>query len=114
KHEKEQEKKIDICNVAVKSLRKDITNRHSMELKHFQTQYKKQYKENIDKWKKELSQDPNTPKKQREAQLQNQKEYLKASEQAEENKLLRQQDEYLQIETRKFRRRGLLAYYLKV
>jgi len=113
KHEKEQEKKIDICNVAVKSLRKDITNRHSMELKHFQTQYKKQYKENIDKWKKELSQDPNTPKKQREAQLQNQKEYLKASEQAEENKLLRQQDEYLQIETRKFRRRGLLSYYLK-
>ena len=40
------------------------------ELKQFQSMYKKQYKENIEKWKRELSQDPNTPKKQREAQLQ--------------------------------------------
>ena len=41
------------------------------------------------------------------------KEYLKASERQEESKLLQQQDEYLQLEMRKFRRRGLLAYYLK-
>lgn len=70
KHEKEQEKKLDSCTVAEKNLQKDINGRHGIELKHFQSQYKKQYKENIEKWKKELSQDPNTPKKQREAQLQ--------------------------------------------
>ncbi|XP_042891697.1 serine/threonine-protein kinase Tao-like isoform X3 [Penaeus japonicus] len=113
KHEKEQEKKRDSCSVAEKNLQKDINGRHGIELKHFQSQYKKQYKENIEKWKKELSQDPNTPKKQREAQLQSQKEYLKASERQEEQKLVQQQDEYLQLETRKFRRRVLLAYYAK-
>ncbi|XP_045597311.1 serine/threonine-protein kinase Tao isoform X3 [Procambarus clarkii] len=113
KHEKEQEKKLDMCSVAEKNLQKDINGRHIIELKHFQSQYKKQYKENIEKWKKEFSQDPNTPKRQREAQLQSQKEYLKASERQEEQKLMQQQGEYLQLETRKFRRRGLLAYYVK-
>ncbi|XP_050738503.1 serine/threonine-protein kinase Tao-like isoform X5 [Eriocheir sinensis] len=113
KHEKEQEKKREMCSVAEKNLTKEINNRHSNDHKHFLTQYKKQYKENIEKWKKELSQDPNTPKKQREAQLQTQKEYLKASERQEEQKLLQQQEEYLQLEIRKFRRRGLLLYYLK-
>ncbi|XP_064109868.1 LOW QUALITY PROTEIN: serine/threonine-protein kinase Tao-like [Macrobrachium nipponense] len=113
KHEKEQEKKLDLCNITEKNLQKDINNRHVQELKQFQSMYKKQYKENIEKWKRELSQDPNTPKKQREAQLQSQKEYLKASERQEEQKLVQQQGEYLQLETRKFRRRGLLAYYVK-
>lgn len=42
-----------------------------------------------------------------------QKEYLKASERQEEQKLVQQQGEYLQLETRKFRRRGLLTYYFK-
>ncbi|XP_071516980.1 serine/threonine-protein kinase Tao isoform X2 [Panulirus ornatus] len=113
KHEKEQEKKLDMCTLAEKNLQKDINGRHGIELKHFQSQYKKQYKENIEKWKKELSQDPNTPKRQREAQLQSQKEYLKASERQEEQKLMQQQGDYLQLETRKFRRRSLLAYYVK-
>ena len=70
KHEKEQEKKREMCSLAEKNLQKEINNRHSNEHKQFLSQYKKQYKENIEKWKKELSQDPNTPKKQREAQLQ--------------------------------------------
>ncbi|KAK4327971.1 hypothetical protein Pmani_001586 [Petrolisthes manimaculis] len=113
KHEKEQEKKLDMCTMAEKTLQKDINGRHCIELKHFQSQYKKQYKENIEKWKKELSQDPNTPKRQREAQLQTQKENLKASEREEEQKLVQQQGEYLQLETRKFRRRSLLTYYIK-
>ncbi|KAK3870308.1 hypothetical protein Pcinc_024462 [Petrolisthes cinctipes] len=113
KHEKEQEKKLDMCTMAEKTLQKDINGRHCIELKHFQSQYKKQYKENIEKWKKELSQDPNTPKRQREAQLQSQKENLKASEREEEQKLVQQQGEYLQLETRKFRRRSLLTYYIK-
>ncbi|XP_045137512.1 serine/threonine-protein kinase Tao-like isoform X5 [Portunus trituberculatus] len=113
KHEKEQEKKRETCSVAEKNLHKEISNRHSNAHKQFLSQYKKQYKENIEKWKKELSQDPNTPKKQRESLLQSQKEYLKASERQEEQKLFQQQDEYLQLEMRKFRRRGLLAYYLK-
>lgn len=59
-----------MCSGAEKNLVKEINNRHANDLKHFSTQYKKQYKENIEKWKKELSQDPNTPKKEREAQLQ--------------------------------------------
>ncbi|XP_042204633.1 serine/threonine-protein kinase Tao-like isoform X10 [Homarus americanus] len=113
KHEKEQEKKLDVCSIAEKNLQKDITGRHCNELKQFQSQYKKQYKENIEKWKKEHSQDPNTPKRQKEAQLQNQKEYLKASERQEEQKLVQQQAEYIQLEMRKFRRRSILTYYVK-
>ena len=70
KHEKEQEKKMDNCTLAVKRLQNEINSRHSNELKNFQSQYKKQYKESLDRWKREYSQDPNTPKKQKEAALQ--------------------------------------------
>ncbi|RXG72555.1 Serine/threonine-protein kinase SULU [Armadillidium vulgare] len=113
KHEKEQEKCMDACTLQLKKLQTDIQNRHASELKNFQSQYKKQYKENIDKWKRELSQDSSASKKQKEAALQSQKDHLKDAERLEEQKLIRQQKDYLHLETRKFRRRGLLVYYGK-
>ncbi|KAB7494066.1 Serine/threonine-protein kinase TAO3 [Armadillidium nasatum] len=113
KHEKEQEKCMDACSLQLKKLQTDIQNRHTSELKNFQSQYKKQYKENIDKWKRELSQDSSASKKQKEAALQSQKDHLKDAERLEEQKLIRQQKDYLHLETRKFRRRGLLVYYGK-
>lgn len=61
---------MDACTLQLKKLQTDIQNRHASELKNFQSQYKKQYKENIDKWKRELSQDSSASKKQKEAALQ--------------------------------------------
>lgn len=61
---------MEACSLALKRLQTDIQNRHSTELKNFQSHYKKQYKENIDKWKRELSQDSTVSKKQKEAALQ--------------------------------------------
>ncbi|MCL4123307.1 UNVERIFIED_CONTAM: hypothetical protein GTU68_048499, partial [Idotea baltica] len=113
KHEKEQEKCMDSCTLALKRLQSEIQNRHTSELKSFQSHYKKQYKENIDKWKRELSQDSTASKKQKEAALQSQKDHLKDAERMEEQKLSRQQKEYLLLETRKFRFRSLLVYYGK-
>lgn len=66
------------------------------------------YKE---RWKKELSQDEMTPKRQRDATLQSQKENLKQMEAQEEQRLARGQREYLDLEIRKFRRKKLLNFH---
>ena len=66
------------------------------------------YKE---RWKKELSQDEMTPKRQRDATLQTQKDTLKQMEAQEEQRLQRGQREYLDLEIRKFRRKKLLSYH---
>lgn len=42
-----------------------------------------------------------------------QREYMKLTEQKEERKLQERQNEYQKLETRKFRRRGLLAYFAR-
>ncbi|KAF2357070.1 Protein kinase domain [Trinorchestia longiramus] len=110
KHEREQEKKMDSCSSAIKKLQSDITNRHASEFKIFQQQYKKHFKENIEMWKRDLA-NADATKKQKEATLQSRREDMKASEQNELKLLQQQQTEYLNLETRKFRRRGLLAYF---
>lgn len=66
------------------------------------------YKE---RWKKELSQNEATPKRQRDAALQDQKDTLKQMEAQEEQRLVRGQREYLELEMRKFRRKKLLAMH---
>jgi len=58
-----------MCSVSTKKLQADITNRHSSDLKNFQQHCKKHFKENIEKWKRDLS-DANATKKQKEATLQ--------------------------------------------
>lgn len=68
----------------------------------------KAYKE---RWKKELSQDEVTPKRQRDATLQSQKDSLKQHEAQEEQRLARGQREYLDLEMRKFRRKKLTAFH---
>lgn len=68
----------------------------------------KAYKE---RWKKELSQDEVTPKRQRDATLQSQKDNLRQMEAQEEQRLARGQREYLDLEIRKFRRKKLLIFH---
>lgn len=49
---------------------KDIMTRQEMDRKAFDNLRKKEYKANKERWKRELSQDDSTPKKQRDATLQ--------------------------------------------
>ncbi|XP_018024809.1 serine/threonine-protein kinase Tao isoform X3 [Hyalella azteca] len=112
KHEKESEKKLDSCSVVVKRLQADITNRHATEFKNFQQQYKKHFKENMEKWKRDIA-NHDASKKQKEATLQAHRDGLKATEQDEMTRLQVRQAEYLNLETRKCRRRGLLSYFAR-
>ena len=52
-----------------------------------------------------------TPKRQRDATLQSQKDNLKQMEAQEEQRLARGQREYLDLEIRKFRRKKLLNFH---
>lgn len=58
-------------NVAAeKKIMKEITNRQEADRKAFDAQRKKEYKTNKERWKRELSLDETTPKRQRDAALQ--------------------------------------------
>jgi thousand and one amino acid protein kinase len=58
-------------NVAAeKKIMKEITNRQEADRKAFDTQKKKEYKTNKERWKRELSLDESTPKRQRDLALQ--------------------------------------------
>lgn len=58
-------------NVAAeKKIMKEITNRQEADRKAFDTQKKKDYKTNKERWKRELSLDESTPKRQRDLALQ--------------------------------------------
>lgn len=56
--------------IAEKKLHKDITGRQEQDRKMFEANKKKEYKANKERWKKELSLDESTPKRQRDATLQ--------------------------------------------
>ncbi|XP_019871836.2 serine/threonine-protein kinase Tao [Aethina tumida] len=111
KHQQELDRKKKQNNAGEKKLIKDITLKHEQDRKAFETHRKKEYKATKERWKRELSQDESTPKRQRDATLQNQKENLKQIDMQEEQRLLRNQKEHLELETRKFRRKKLLAYH---
>lgn len=111
KHQQELERKTKQNAAAEKKLIKDITSRQDMDRKAFDAHRKKEYKANKERWKRELSQDESTNKRQRDATLQTQKDNLKLVDAQEEQRLLRRQKEYLELEIRKFRRKKLLAFH---
>lgn len=57
-------------NASEKKLIKDITSRQESDRKAFDAHRKREYKANKERWKRELSQDDSTPKRQRDATLQ--------------------------------------------
>ncbi|XP_013144217.1 PREDICTED: serine/threonine-protein kinase TAO3-like isoform X1 [Papilio polytes] len=113
KHAQELERKQKSNTANEKKLIKDITSRQEQERKSFDAQRKREYKANKERWKKELSMDDATPKRQRDATLQSQKDNLKQAEEAEQARLVRSQREYLELELRRFRRRRMLATHHK-
>lgn len=57
-------------SAAEKKLYKEISCKQEADRKIFETQKKKEYKTNKERWKRELSLDEATPKRQRDAALQ--------------------------------------------
>ncbi|KAJ8913698.1 hypothetical protein NQ315_007415 [Exocentrus adspersus] len=111
KHQQELERKQKQHQAAEKKLIKDITSRQDSDRKAFDAHRKKEYKANKERWKRELSQDDSTPKRQRDATLQTHKDNLKLVDAQEEQRLLRCQKEFLDLEVRKFRRKKLIAFH---
>ncbi|KAL0266580.1 UNVERIFIED_CONTAM: hypothetical protein PYX00_009082 [Menopon gallinae] len=111
RHIQELNKKQKQNIAGEKHLYKEITCKQEADRKQFEAQKKKEYKTNKERWKRELSLDDSTPKRQRDATLQNHKENLKQLDAQEEQRLLRGQKEYLDLEMRKYKRRKLLAYH---
>ncbi|XP_039278827.1 serine/threonine-protein kinase Tao [Nilaparvata lugens] len=109
--QQELEKKYKKNATSEKKFVKDITVRQEQDRKTFDVQMKKQYKANKERWKRELSMDDTKPKKQRDAYLQSQQENQKQMELQEEQRLMRSQKEYLDLEVRKFRRKKLLSFH---
>lgn len=70
RHQQELEKKQKQNQAAEKKLYKDITSRQDVDRKAFEAYRKKEYKASKERWKKELSLDESTPKRQRDATLQ--------------------------------------------
>ncbi|XP_071448918.1 serine/threonine-protein kinase Tao isoform X2 [Hetaerina americana] len=111
RHQQEKEKKMKQNVNAEKKLVKDISSRQEQDRKAFEMQKKKEYKQNKERWKRELSLDESTPKRQRDATLQTHKESLKQMEAQEEQRMMRVQKEYLDLEIRKFRRKRFLIFH---
>ncbi|XP_046387066.1 serine/threonine-protein kinase Tao isoform X2 [Ischnura elegans] len=111
RHQQEKEKKMKQNGNSEKKLVKDISSRQEQDRKAFEMQKKKEYKQNKERWKRELSLDESTPKRQRDATLQTHKENLKQIEAQEEQRMVRVQKEYLELEIRKFRRKRILIYH---
>lgn len=70
KHQQELDRRLKQSMAGEKKLTKDIISRQEMDRKAFDTHRKKEYKANKERWKRELSQDDSTPKRQRDATLQ--------------------------------------------
>lgn len=108
KHQQEVEKRVKSNNGAEKKLHKEISLKQDGDRKAFEMHKKREYKANKDRWKRELSMDDSTPKRQRDATLQSQKDNLKQVEAQEEQRLLKGQKSYIELEMRKFKRRKML------
>jgi thousand and one amino acid protein kinase len=70
KHQQELERRFKQNTGAEKKLYKEISLRQEGDRKAFDTHRKKEYKANKERWKRELSMDDSTPKRQRDATLQ--------------------------------------------
>jgi thousand and one amino acid protein kinase len=70
RHLQELEKRSKQNNIAEKKLFKEIQLRQEGDRKAFDSHRKKEYKANKERWKRELSMDDTTPKRQRDATLQ--------------------------------------------
>jgi len=98
-------------SVSEKKLLKEISGRQEEDHKAFVAHKRKEYKTNKERWRREMSQDDATPRRLKEACMQTQRDTLKQVEAHEETLLLREQREYLDTESRRFRRKQMVSYH---
>ncbi|KAL9879279.1 serine/threonine-protein kinase Tao isoform X3 [Glossina fuscipes] len=111
KHQQDLERRMKQTSAAEKKLFKEISLKQEGDRKAFDLNRKKEYKANKERWKRELSMDESTPKRQRDLTLQSQKDNLKQAEAQEEQRLLTLQKQYIELEMRKFKRRRLIMLH---
>lgn len=111
KHQQDLERRTKQTSVAEKKLHKEISLKQECERKSFDMNRKKEYKASKERWKRELSMDESTPKRQRDLTLQSQKDNQKKVEAQEEQRLLTLQKQYIELEMRKFKRRRLVMLH---
>ncbi|XP_075156748.1 serine/threonine-protein kinase Tao isoform X2 [Haematobia irritans] len=111
KHQQDLERRMKQTTTAEKKLHKEISLKQECDRKSYDMQRKKDYKANKERWKRELSMDESTPKRQRDLTLQSQKDNLKQAEAQEEQRLLALQKKYIDLEMRKFKRRRLIMMH---
>lgn len=111
KHSQEIDRRIKTNGIGEKKLFKEITAKQEGDRKAFDLHRKKEYKANKERWKRELSMDESTPKRIRDATLQSQKENLRLAEAQEEQRLLRVQKSYIDLEMRKYKRKKMLVLH---
>ncbi|XP_020717402.1 serine/threonine-protein kinase Tao isoform X2 [Ceratitis capitata] len=111
KHQQDLERRHKQTAVSEKKLHKEISLKQESDRKAFDLNRKKEYKANKERWKRELSMDESTPKRQRDLTLQSQKDNLKQAEAQEEQRLLKIQRQYIDLEMRKFKRRRLISLH---
>ncbi|XP_064546667.1 serine/threonine-protein kinase Tao isoform X1 [Drosophila montana] len=111
KHQQDSERRAKQTTAAEKKLHKEITLKQEGDRKVFDLNRKKEYKANKERWKRELSMDESTPKRQRDLTLQSQKDNLKQHEAQEEQRMLQAQKQYIELEMRKFKRRRMILLH---
>ncbi|XP_030568294.1 serine/threonine-protein kinase Tao isoform X1 [Drosophila novamexicana] len=111
KHQQDSERRAKQTTAAEKKLYKEITLKQEGDRKVFDLNRKKEYKANKERWKRELSMDESTPKRQRDLTLQSQKDNLKQHEAQEEQRMLQAQKQYIELEMRKFKRRRMILLH---
>lgn len=90
---------------------KEISTKQEGDRKAFELNRKKEYKANKERWKRELSMDESTPRRQRDLTLQSQKDNLKQEEAQEVQRLQKIQKQYIELEMRKFKRRRMILLH---
>ncbi|XP_068152575.1 LOW QUALITY PROTEIN: serine/threonine-protein kinase Tao [Drosophila tropicalis] len=111
KHQQDVERRSKQTGAAEKKLHKEITLKQEGDRKVYDLNRKKEYKANKERWKRELSMDDSTPKRQRDLTLQSQKDNLKQHEAQEEQRMLQAQKQYIELEMRKFKRKRMILLH---
>ncbi|KAL7745529.1 hypothetical protein ACLKA6_015520 [Drosophila palustris] len=106
-HQQDLERRAKQTTTAEKKLHKEITLKQEGDRKVHDLNRKKEYKANKERWKRELSMDESTPKRQRDLTLQSQKDSLKQQEAEVAERLQQAQKQYIELEMRKFKRRRM-------
>ncbi|XP_037723875.1 serine/threonine-protein kinase Tao isoform X1 [Drosophila subpulchrella] len=111
KHQQDVERRAKQTSAAEKKLHKEITLKQEGDRKVYDLNRKKEYKAKKELWKRTLSMDESTPKRQRDLTLQSQKDNLKQHEAQEEQRMLQAQKQYIELEMRKFKRKRMIMQH---